>query len=135
MDRLESKVVRSYLKHPDLDAKPVYDALRYAISLARLGEIQGDDGDTVDASGLLEYHARFVREALEERLTNVQSLWDIVRDVPDLLVRTRRARQSILEHLPIGRDALEAEICERSLLVVSGGGGGSGYVPWQLRSA
>ncbi len=128
LDRLEAKVVRSYLQHPDVDALPVYDALRYAISFARVGEIQREDGQTVDASGLLEYHARFVREALQGPLSHVQSLWDVIRDVPDLLVRTRRARHSLLTHLELDRAALEAEICERSLLVVSGGGGGAGYV-------
>jgi hypothetical protein len=69
-----------------------------------------------------------VHEALDSRLQKVNSLWDIIRDVPDLLERTRRARQSLLTNLELDRDSLEDEICKRSLLVVSGGGGGSGYV-------
>jgi predicted acylesterase/phospholipase RssA len=128
LDRLEAKLVRAHLAHPDEDAQPVVDALRYAISLAKLGEVQNRDGQVVDVSELTGYHSKFVKEALESRLNRFESPWELVRDVPDLLERTRRARKSILTHCALDRDSLEHEICTRSLLVVSGGGGGAGYV-------
>jgi predicted acylesterase/phospholipase RssA len=120
--------VRAHLAHPDEDAQPVVDALRYSISLAKLGEVQNCDGKSVDVSELTSYHSQFVKEALESRLSRFDSPWEVVRDIPDLLERTRRARKSILSHCELDRDSLEAEICTRSLVVVSGGGGGAGYV-------
>jgi hypothetical protein len=73
-------------------------------------------------------HAIQVQEALTERLEGAESLWNAARVLPDLVEATRRARASILARLPIDRDSLEAEVTTRLLAVVSGGGGGAGYV-------
>lgn len=127
-DRLERRVVRLHLAHPDEDAAPIVDALRYAISFARLTVIRNPDGTDVDVSGPLALHARFVRETLEKPLQEADSLWGAIRELPEVLRRTRQARTSLLEHLPISRDALEAEVTTRLLAVASGGGGGAGYV-------
>lgn len=121
-------MVQLHLERPDADAEPVVQALRYALSFARLTHVRNRDGVDVDLTGPLALHAREVRSALETRLADSDSLWSAVRALPELLQRTRRARASVLEHLPVDRDALEAEVTTRLLAVASGGGGGAGYV-------
>jgi len=127
-DRLEARVVQLHLQRPDADAEPVVQALRYALSFARLTMVRNRDGVDVDLTGPMALHAQAVRDSLEERLLRSDSLWASVRALPDILARTRRARASVLEHLPVDRDSLEAEVTTRLLAVASGGGGGAGYV-------
>ena len=127
-DRMEARVVQLHLARPDADAEPVVQALRYALSFARLTHVRNRDGIDVDVRGPLALHAAAIRDTLEEPLTQSQSLWGAIRALPDVLAKTRRARDSLLEHLPIDRDSLEAEVSQRLLAVASGGGGGAGYV-------
>lgn len=127
-DRLEARVVRLHQQRPDEDAEPLVDALRYALSFARLTVVRNVDGADVDVSGPLALHARWVRERLERPLAEGDTLWGAVRELPEVLRRTRQARISLLEHVPIDRGSLEEEITTRKLAVVSGGGGGAGYV-------
>ncbi len=127
-DALEARVVQLHLARPDADAEPVVQALRYALSFARLTHVRNAEGVDVDVQGPLALHAAAVREALEGPITQSSSLWGAIRALPEILHATRRARQSLLEHLPIDRDSLEAEVCTRLLAVASGGGGGAGYV-------
>jgi hypothetical protein len=98
------------------------------VSFARLTEVRNVDGKDIDVGGLNHLHAMSIREALEPRLEEAKTLWEVARALPDLVERTRNARASVLEHLPIDRDSLEAEVTTRKLIVVSGGGGGAGYV-------
>ena len=127
-ERLEQRVVQLHLAHRDEDAVRVVDALRYVLSFARLISIRNRDGDDVDVSGPLALHAAQVFDELSQRLDHASHLWDAARTLPDLTARTRRVRASVLEHLPIDREALEEEVTTRKLAVVSGGGGGAGYV-------
>ena len=118
-----------HLAHPDDDeAQPVVDALRYAISFARTTHIRTSAGVDLDVSGPLALHAGWVRRTLEARMADADSVWALARDLPEILLRTRRSRQSLLEHVPVDRDALETEVTTRLLAVASGGGGGAGYV-------
>jgi hypothetical protein len=127
-DAMERKLAELWLDRPDLDARPVYDALRYVISFARLTVVRNPDGSDVDLTGPLALHAMQIRERLEERLDKAQGLWSASRDLPDLLRRTRAQRAAVFAHLPVEPAALEAEVGTRLLLVASGGGGGAGYV-------
>jgi predicted acylesterase/phospholipase RssA len=127
-DRMERKVVELWLARPDAEARPVYDALRYVISFARLTVVRNAAGADVDLTGPLALHAMQVRERLEERIDKAQGLWSASRDLPDLLRRTRAQRAAVLEHLPLDRASLEAEVGTRLLMIASGGGGGAGYV-------
>ncbi len=127
-DRLEARVVQLHLERPDDDAEPIVQALRYVISFARLTQVRNAEGVDVDLSGPLALHAAEVREALEKPLLSNKSLWAAIRALPEVIEKTRRARQSVLEHLPVDRDSLEAEVTTRLLAVASGGGGGAGYV-------
>lgn len=125
---LESRVVLLGLQQPGEDAQPVVDALRYALSFAKLTVIRAEDGRDVDVSGPLALHARWVRETLGPRVEAARGIWAASRELPEVLRRTRMARKSLLEHLPIDRDSLEAEVTTRLLAIASGGGGGAGYV-------
>ena len=127
-ERLEARVVRLGLQRDEPDAQPVIDALRYALSFAKLTVIRNTDGADVDVSGPLALHAKWVRETLEARIVGADNVWQASRELPEVLRRTRLARRSLVAHLPLDREALEAEVTTRRLAVVSGGGGGAGYV-------
>ena len=48
--------------------------------------------------------------------------------LPELVARTQQQRKHVLNQFPsLDIDTLEAEVCNRQLIVVSGGGGGGGY--------
>lgn len=125
---LEARVVRLYLERPDPDVVAVYQALRYVLSFARTIAVKNPDGGVVDLDGPLQLHAWAVRDLLEKPIREASSLWSIARLLPEVVQRTRQARQSVLDHLPVDRSALEEEVTTRVLAVVSGGGGGAGYV-------
>lgn len=127
-DRMERQLVELWLSRPDADARPLYDALRYVVSFARLTVVRTASGADVDLTGPQALHAMHVRERLEERLEKAQGLWSATRDLPDLLRRTRVQRKAVLDHLHVDAASLEEEVCTRRLLVASGGGGGAGYV-------
>lgn len=127
-ERMEAQVVKLYLQRPDQDVRAVVEALRYALSFARLLAVRNPDGSEVDVEGPLRAHAHQVQELLERPLADATSLWAVARVLPDVVARTREARASLLDHLPLDRDALEDEVTTRLLAVVSGGGGGAGYV-------
>lgn len=129
-DELEARVVRLFLAADDPELLPIYWRLRYALSFARLTAVRrdSDDGADVDVDGLLQLHAWDIRDLLSEPLAQERSLWKVARLVPDVVQKTRQARASLLEHLPIPREDLEAEVTTRLLAVANGGGGGAGYV-------
>jgi predicted acylesterase/phospholipase RssA len=68
-----------------------------------------------------------VKQALSPHLLEEPSLWGAMRVLPELVAETRERRRRLLEHFPIDRDSLEAEVTTRPLVVCCGGGGGSGY--------
>ena len=127
-DAMERRLVRLALDSPEHASHRLVHALRYAISFARLTHIRQPDGQDVEVAGPLALHAQWVKNALEPRLREATTVDEIANASPDLTARTRRARKSLLGHLPIARESLEAEVTTRSLVVVSGGGGGAGYV-------
>ncbi|TNE86927.1 MAG: patatin-like phospholipase family protein [Deltaproteobacteria bacterium] len=128
LDALERKIVRMHVRKPDEDATRILEALRYVISFARLTEVRNKDGQDIDVGGLNHLHAMAIRDTLEPRVNAATSLWEVARVLPDVVERTRAARDAVLGNLPLDRDSLEAEVTTRLLLVASGGGGGAGYV-------
>jgi hypothetical protein len=127
-DRLEAKAVRLLLAASTNDALPVVQAIRYALSFARLTQIRNVAGVDVDVSGPLHLFARDIEQTLGQKLNEADNIWSVVGDMPRVLTLTRQARESLLSHLPIDRESLEEEVTTRKLVVVSGGGGGAGYV-------
>lgn len=127
-DTLEARMVRMRLQDADEDVAPIADALRYVLSFARLTSVRNRDGEEVDVSGINHLFALQVEEAATRALDGAEDLWEVGRALPELVEATRRARAAVLQRLAIDRDALEAEVTTRLLAVVSGGGGGAGYV-------
>ena len=123
LERLETEVVKRQLERPE-DAGKV-DELRYVLSFARLTTVRNCDAVDVELDGQLHLHAMYVQETVERRLK--ESLWQVVRGLPDLSERTRKMRKAVLERQNLDRDSLEEEVTTRHLAVASGGGGGAGY--------
>jgi predicted acylesterase/phospholipase RssA len=125
---LEGQLIQRMISEPDALPGYAVDAVRYALSLARLTLVRNRDGQDVDLSETLARHRWWVQTALEPRIrADEHPLRGVMRLLPELTAITIRQRDLILEHFPIDRDSLEEELCTRQLVVVSGGGGGSGY--------
>jgi len=103
------------------------DALRYVIRFAKLQLVRNRHGEDVDVAEALASHSWRVREALTPHLIREPSLWGAMRVMPELVRDTRERRRRLLDHFPLDRESLEAEVCNRPLVVVLGGGGGAGY--------
>ena len=127
VDDLEAAVVRQSLAHPGELHDDAVDALRYVIRFAKLQVVRNRHGEDVDLGEANAAHAWKVRNALAPHLLAEPSLWGAMRVMPELVRDTRDRRRRILEHFPLDRESLEAEVCHRPLVVVLGGGGGAGY--------
>ena len=128
LEQLESEIVRRYLADPEEVPATFYELLRYVVCFARLLSVTNSEGETVDVSGPMAAFALSMEEQIRERLDGSSGLSTLTSILPQLVERTRTTRRSLLERLPIERDALEKEVTTRLLAVASGGGGGSGYV-------
>lgn len=126
-DELDAAIVRLDLARPAEVHRQQVDALRYAVSFAKLQVLRGDDGRDHDVGAALAPYARRVRQALEPWLGKEPSLPRAAQQLPSLLAETRERRERLLEHFPISREGLEREVCQRALVVSCGGGGGAGY--------
>ncbi|MDP2309322.1 MAG: patatin-like phospholipase family protein [Pseudomonadota bacterium] len=102
-------------------------AIRYVLNFAKLLVIRDRAGVDHDVQGFMASHAWKVRDALTPHLLEEPSLWGAMRVLPELVALTRDRRTRLLEHFPLDRDSLEAEVTTRQLVVVCGGGGGAGY--------
>lgn len=126
-EEMEAAVVRLSLERPgELHASRV-DALRYVIAFAKLQIVQNVDGTDVEVGESIAAHAWHVRESLAPWLLTERSLAGASQHLPPLLEATRDRRRRLLEHFPLAPESLEAEVCERQLVVTCGGGGGAGY--------
>ena len=125
---LESLIIREYLASKGVLSIRELIALRYGFSLARLQLIEGLTG-TID---LFEYIAPFRHWLIEQlaffitnkRVTDWHGVRHVIRCVTP---RISEIRDYILSREPITPDLLEKELTHRSLVLVLGGGGGSGY--------
>ncbi len=129
LDQLEMEAVRRALARPDETGRELLDGLRYVLSFARLTVLRNRDGEDVEVAGFLAPHAWRVRNTLGAHLEpgGGGSLWGAVRELPALVAATREQRAKLLGRYPLDRDSLEAEVCQRQLVLASGGGGGAGY--------
>lgn len=129
-DKLERRLVRAALEHTGDDPEVTrrVDQLRYAISFARLTTVQNSDGTEVDLTGVQGMHAKRLKDRLWPHLVENKDFREVLRATDDAAHWTVQSRQSLLDRMPLERDALEAEVSERILVIASGGGGGAGYV-------
>lgn len=141
LNHLERRLFSELAHKPRLLSPWQTDTLRYAFSYARLGLLRVENGD-VD---LFEYIAPF-RHWLVDQLDYLANarrrtslLTPIIRDDHDwhgiaqlidtIYSRLDESRRTLLEHhtTEFSEARLEEEICNRKLVLVLGGGGGSGY--------
>ncbi|MCB9665405.1 MAG: patatin-like phospholipase family protein [Alphaproteobacteria bacterium] len=129
-DQLERRLVRHALAEgtdePEVARRVAQ--LRYAVSFARLTTVQNPDGQEVDLAGIQGVHAQRVLDRLSPHLLSGSDLRSALRTSEEIVAWTVQARRSLLASVPVDRDALEAEVCTRQLVIASGGGGGAGYV-------
>lgn len=109
-------------------------ALRYALSLSRCWLVRAPDGSDVAVAALLRPLRTRLRETLwplldpqRSALAQPHELLPLARDLAARARTAREALRSALAHrLPA--TALDREVRERHLVLVLGGGGGTGYV-------
>ncbi|MEC7986955.1 MAG: patatin-like phospholipase family protein [Myxococcota bacterium] len=123
---IEGVLVRLAMAHPVEMTEPILDDLRYIVSFARMTTVRNSDGVDIYVADALTLHRKWIQDFLNRLLDSKSSL-DVLSHLPKLREETRVMRRKILHHFPLDRDSLEAEVCERQLVLVLGGGGGGGY--------
>lgn len=126
----ERELVRRWVKRPGVLDRHALDALRYALALAQLGHVRtrNTDVDVFEVVApyrhwLIEQLAYFVQPGGEKRVD-----WKGIRQLlPSALQRARAVRSHLLENGTLSRDRLERELTQKQLVLILGGGGGSGY--------
>ncbi len=109
-------------------ARSAADPVRYALNFAKLGLVRNKDGEDVDVGPYLARFRAWVGDEFVFRLEGLEDPRDLTAELVDLNRRVVELRQGLLEHHPLDRESLEAEVTTRALVVASGGGGGAGYV-------
>ncbi len=128
---METALVRACERQPEL-LSPLEEAvLRTALSLARLYKVRHEGRDV----GVGAFLSPF-REDVSRRLSPVllgrtppvrEALLPVLRDLRDETLRTRdELMVRMKDRLP--RDTILRELRHKSLVLVAGGGGGTGYV-------
>jgi predicted acylesterase/phospholipase RssA len=112
----------------DEEGRRRVDQLRYALSFGRLLAVRNPDGRDVDVAGPLDLFSRELLALLRPKIEGARDARAALQVADEAARRTARARRSLLQALPVERDALEQEVTTRQLLIASGGGGGAGYV-------
>ncbi|MEC8381656.1 MAG: patatin-like phospholipase family protein [Myxococcota bacterium] len=104
------------------------DILRYIFSFARLTIIQDQTGEDHEVSDVLAPHRWWVQQTCRSAINPTVNPLQLKKLLPELVARTQQQRKHLLDQFPsIDIETLEAEVCRRQLIVVSGGGGGGGY--------
>lgn len=144
LKRMEAALIRGQLAHPEVLPQANYELLRYALVLGRLRAFTpGAAGACTAPAGvhdvtLLEAPITILRATL------LELLYEPLREQRGLLLRmaqlrqhvdavrqaTKRARDAVLAaHMQdFSAEELDAELCNKVLVLAPGGGGGSGYV-------
>ncbi len=131
LEEMESALVRASEAQPDL-LNPMDEAvLRTALSLARLYKVRHEGRDV----GMGAFLAPF-REDVTYRLKPLllgkrpparEALLPHIRDLREETLRTRdRLLRRMKDRVPA--EAIHRELRQKSLVIVAGGGGGTGYV-------
>jgi len=125
--------VRDWVDHPHAVSRTTEQVMRYALGLARLRLVRGEDGEDYSVEGLTRpFRSRIVeafRPMLLDNLGTVEHGW--LEGERDAIAREiDKVRTKILERTSndISPATLEREITRKELVLVGGGGGGCGYV-------
>ncbi len=131
LEEMEIALVRAAQAQPELITPPEEAALRTALSLARVYKLRHEDRDVMVGGALSAF-----REDVARRLSPVllakapprrDQLVPLARDLRENALRMREALVKRLEGR-VPREALSREIRQKELVLVCGGGGGTGYV-------
>ena len=144
LKRMDAALIRGQLAHPEVLPQADYELLRYALVLGRLQAFTpGVAGASAAPAGVSEVT---LSEApiTTLRATLLELLYEPLREQRGLLLRmaqlrqrvdtvrqaTKRARDAVLAaHMQdFSAAELDAELCNKVLVLAPGGGGGSGYV-------
>lgn len=130
LDDLEVSLIRQVLARPALVGSEDEAALRQAISVARMHRVEGEGGTLLveDLTRRLrdEVHTLLDGQLGPGRTANREALGAAA---PLLQMRARQVRREMLQRLQgrVEPAALDREVHEKALVLVAGGGGGSGY--------
>lgn len=141
LQRLEQALVRAHLKHPKPMLPREYQRLRYALRLAALDRFepgaasgQRGRGDVAVDQQILAPFRKQVMDALHGPLRQEQDarqrLCAAAVALKPLERNLQGTRQALLRRHAADFSAaeLEAELCQRRLVLIAGGGGGAGFV-------
>jgi predicted acylesterase/phospholipase RssA len=130
--QLERELVRRCAKKKSALESHELEAIRYAIAVAALGPITTRHGD-VDAFELVAPFRHWLIEQLSyfivpggERAIDWRGLKQLR---PSIMTRVDEVRTHVLTHYSreLSLDRFEREVTQKALVLVLGGGGGSGY--------
>ena len=131
LDDLEVALVSKVLARPSLASAEHEAALRQAIAVARMHRIEGNGG-TVLVDDLTRKLRNEVHTLLDGQLApgRTPTPEALGAAAPLLQMRARQVRREVLARVEgrIEPEAVDREIHEKALVLVTGGGGGSGYV-------
>jgi hypothetical protein len=129
--RTETALVRADLSEPDVLSPIEVDRLRYMLSLARL-TVFDTDGRTVDLTDRgTDFRARVIAQLCEPLLMvrDQHARLTLARKLLDSLAEATTAqRQSLVDAGRCSAAELDAEVTNRLLVLVLGGGAGAGHV-------
>jgi predicted acylesterase/phospholipase RssA len=141
LQRLEQALVRAHLKHPEPMLPREYQRLRYALRLAALDRFEPEAasgargrGDVAIDQQILAPFRTQLMEALQGPLRQEQDARQRVAAAAVTLKPLQRnlenTRQALLRKHAAEFTAaeLDAELCNRRLVLIAGGGGGAGFV-------
>ena len=133
-DRLV-KVERTLLSHlsaaPESMPLSAQWWLRYALCLGKLSHLSTPGGAEIEAGHVLSEFAGWLADqtAAPALLKKGPDFNRLTALVPHIMAHVDRARSAVLAHSAGQLDpvVLDAELCQKSLVLVLGGGGGSGF--------
>lgn len=130
-DDMEVVLVNDMVERPGRLPLAERVVLRYALNFARLSVLRGPKGREVNVFDEIHGFRLWLRDALEPLLSGPEIHFDfLLKAVPTVKARLHQARAALLRnHVnDFSLEDLDDELCHKVLAVVSGGGGGSGYV-------
>ncbi len=133
LTKMEVALVRHVVDNAGSLTRTEENTLRYALNMARLGPFRTPSGADIDLFDELTPFRRKVTELLSAAMGSTLDSPDpiaLVRAVPVLQEEILLARYQLLDNHAdeFGEEHLDREICEKALVNVAGGGGGSGMV-------
>ncbi|GAB4300261.1 MAG: hypothetical protein Kow0090_15740 [Myxococcota bacterium] len=132
-DDMEIALVQDSMSQKEKDIAETVAVIRYALNLARLTHLPVEKTRIINLTEQLESYRRQIEELLSPLLIEIRGKVDyrgLMRLAPKIkqLVHGERARLLRNNINRFNKEALDNEICQKSLVLVLGGGGGVGYI-------